>query len=126
MSRVRFLIGAPLTNYTRPGAQPHKRRRPGPRCPKCRGPVVLRVRQSDGAPFLGCQRYPTCTGSRAVPASKKVAARAAGGPPCPDCSAPTRLAVAGATKTPFLACSRFPACAGTIPIPPMGGTTQAP
>ena len=35
-----------------------------PSCPNCGTPMVLRTRRSDGTPFWGCPRYPSCRGIR--------------------------------------------------------------
>lgn len=32
------------------------------KCPDCDGPVAIRYRKSDGAPFLGCRDFPKCRG----------------------------------------------------------------
>lgn len=40
-----------------------------PKCPRCRGPMVVRTARSGqnaGSRFYGCQRYPTCKGTRDI------------------------------------------------------------
>jgi len=43
---------------------------PLPRCPRCGSAMVRRERRSDGAPFLGCSRYPECRGIRDLPEAR--------------------------------------------------------
>jgi len=38
----------------------------GPRCPDCGGPMVRKTRKRDGKPFLSCQAFPRCRGTREV------------------------------------------------------------
>lgn len=37
-------------------------------CPACDAAMVVRIRGRDGRPFLGCSRYPSCSGSWDIPA----------------------------------------------------------
>lgn len=41
-------------------------RGPWPPCPQCAGPMRLRHRRRDDAPFLGCASYPKCVGIRNI------------------------------------------------------------
>ncbi|MBC6441316.1 MAG: NERD domain-containing protein [Rhodospirillales bacterium] len=36
-------------------------------CPRCGSPMVMRTNRSTGDPFLGCERYPICRGTRPAP-----------------------------------------------------------
>ena len=45
-------------------------------CPECRGSMVVRTRRSDGRRFLGCVNYPRCKGTRNIPESPEVSAKA--------------------------------------------------
>jgi ssDNA-binding Zn-finger/Zn-ribbon topoisomerase 1 len=37
-----------------------------PQCPKCEGPMNVRVNRQEGTEFLGCSKYPECKGTRKV------------------------------------------------------------
>ncbi len=67
-------------------------------CPECGQPMV--VRQGRFGPFLSCQNYPACRGTR--PYREKVAAR------CPDCGG-TLVARRGKSRR-FYGCERYPQC----------------
>ena len=61
---------------SRPNAKPKAKAapkaRPMPiwgRCAVCQRAMIVKVRQSNGHPFLSCPRYPACTYACSVPAS---------------------------------------------------------
>lgn len=50
-------------------------------CPDCGATLVRRVRQADGVPFLGCERWPECRHTEPIPLDQQL--RAAGAPELP-------------------------------------------
>lgn len=34
------------------------------KCPKCKGPMAVRLNRRDGTSFWGCRAYPNCNGTR--------------------------------------------------------------
>lgn len=47
-------------------------RKRGPKCPKCKSPMVLRTNRHDKSQFWGCSQYPTCQGTYSAAAAQRV------------------------------------------------------
>lgn len=63
MGLTRSAPPAPMTFRTRVQAAAGTATTDAPRCPRCRGDMVLRTNRADGTRFWGCQRYPQCRGT---------------------------------------------------------------
>ena len=42
-------------------------------CPDCGGPMILRVNRKNNTEFMGCARYPKCTGTKNLADPREVA-----------------------------------------------------
>ncbi|MDR2390453.1 MAG: type I DNA topoisomerase [Planctomycetota bacterium] len=97
----------------------------GEKCPECGADMMIRYNQR-GA-FLGCSRYPECSGSR------RLAGEEGTGEPneadlsgvvCPVCGG--SMVVRRSRFGLFLACSAYPNCKGTRPIAKDGKVIRLP
>ena len=85
-------------------------------CPECGAPMIIRV--SRRGRFLGCSRYPDCTGTQPLPKpeSEKEEEKTviAEGVECPECG--DKMAVRQGKFGRFYGCVNYPECKGILPI----------
>ena len=97
----------------------------GEKCPQCGADMMIRYSQR-GA-FLGCSKYPDCSGTRQLPGEEQEGEpddEAIANEVCPECGKPmtkkrSRFGV-------FLACSGYPECKITRPIAKNGQVVKLP
>ena len=98
----------------------------GEKCPQCDADMMVRYSQS-GA-FLGCSRYPDCTGTRRLSGDADGDGEeddsALEGEACPECGAP--MARKRSRFGEFLACTAYPNCKGTRPLAKNGQVIKLP
>ncbi|MDR1536222.1 MAG: type I DNA topoisomerase [Planctomycetota bacterium] len=96
----------------------------GEKCPLCGAETTIRY-SSRGA-FLGCSRFPECSGTRELPEEGEAATPPEAGelPPCPVCGGP--MLRKRSRYGPFLACASYPACKGTRPLARDGAPAPLP
>ncbi len=84
-------------------------------CPECEAPMALK--RSRKGLFLGCTRYPECTGTASLP-KKSLPAPQPTHERCEKCGRP--LVVRWGQYGRFLACSGFPRCRNLWKLPAKG------
>ena len=97
----------------------------GEKCPQCEADML--VRYSPRGAFLGCSKYPDCSGTRQMPGEMgdgEPDDAELEGIECPECKKPmtkkrSRFGV-------FLACTGYPECKCTRPIAKNGQVVQLP
>ncbi|MDR1518602.1 MAG: type I DNA topoisomerase [Planctomycetota bacterium] len=96
----------------------------GEPCPECGAGMTIRYSQR-GA-FLGCSKYPECSGSRELPDEGGGGPDAAelAGVACPVCGG--RMLAKRSRFGVFLACAAYPACKGTRPVAKDGKVVRLP
>lgn len=83
-------------------------------CPECGAPMRTRRRKQTGSWFLGCSRYPSCTGTLRLDRGLLQEFLDFSELTCEECKAPLR-AVSGSYGL-FAGCSNYPHCRFTIAL----------
>ncbi|MCC8191104.1 MAG: topoisomerase DNA-binding C4 zinc finger domain-containing protein, partial [Planctomycetes bacterium] len=97
----------------------------GEKCPQCEADMMIRYSQR-GA-FLGCSKYPDCSGTRQLPGEEGEGEpddEAIANEVCPDCGKP--MAKKRSRFGVFLACTGYPDCKCTRPIAKNGQVVKLP
>jgi DNA topoisomerase I len=86
-------------------------------CEDCGGPMAVKFKGRSA--FLGCRNYPTCRGTKPLPAGVYVepppkAPLEQAGLNCPDCG--RAMIIRKGKRGPFVACSGYPKCRKTMPM----------
>ena len=86
-------------------------------CDECGSAMAVKFKGRSA--FLGCSSYPTCRGTKPMPAGVYVEPPPKQPPEqaglnCPECSRP--MVVRKGKRGPFVACSGYPKCRKTIPM----------
>ena len=72
-----------------------------PACPTCGAPMIERRRRADGAPFLGCSRFPACRGIRSADSSSVDATSTVPQPPLPPARSDGAATAGASAATEF-------------------------
>jgi DNA topoisomerase-1 len=86
-------------------------------CDECSSPMAVKFKGRNA--FLGCTNYPSCRGTKQLPAGVYVEAppKAPAEPAglnCPECGKP--MVIREGKRGPFVACTGYPKCHKTIPL----------
>ncbi len=86
-------------------------------CDECSSPMAVKFKGRSA--FLGCTKYPTCRGTKQMPADVYVEAppkapAEQAGVNCPQCGRP--MVIRKGKRGPFVACSGYPKCNKTVPM----------